>query len=159
MYKIGEKIVYPMHGAGTIVNIEEKEILGDSKQYYIVKVPTSEIKLMVPVESADSIGVRNITDKSKLAEVFDEIDNSPEDIDTNWNKRYRDHLQKMKTGELVKVGVVAKNLLKREKERMLSTCEKKMLTNALHIIVSEISLSESSSPEDVEYKIKARFLV
>ena len=153
MYKVGEKIVYPMHGAGTIVSIEEKEILGDIKKYYIVRLPDSEIKLMVPIDSADSVGVREIVDKNLLNDIFDKIGNTPEDIDVNWNKRYREHLQKMKTGDLVQVGTVVKNLLKREQTRDLSTCEKKMLNNALQIIVSEISLIENKPSSIVQNEL------
>ncbi len=153
MYKVGEKIVYPMHGAGTIVSIEEKEILGDIKKYYIVRLPDSEIKLMVPIDSADTIGVREIVDRKLLKGIFEEINSTPEDTDVNWNKRYREHLQKMKTGDLVQVGTVAKNLLKREQTRDLSTCEKKMLNNALQIIVSEISLIENKSSSAVQSEL------
>lgn len=153
MYKIGENIVYPMHGAGTIVSIEEKEILGSVEQYYIVKVPTSEIKLMVPVSTAQSIGVRSIVEKDTLLKILKEIELSPDESNANWNKRYRDHLQKMKTGNLVQVGTVVKNLIKRENKQPLSTCEKKMLNNALQIMVSEISLSKKQSPQQVETEL------
>ena len=151
MYKVGEKIVYPMHGAGTIVSIEEKEILGDIKKYYIVRLPDSEIKLMVPIDSADSVGVREIVDKNLLNDIFDKIGNTPEDIDVNWNKRYREHLQKMKTGDLVQVGTVVKNLLKREQTR--ADRFKKMLNNALQIIVSEISLIENKPSSIVQNEL------
>ena len=150
MYSIGENIVYPMHGAGTIIGIEEKEILGKMQKYYVVKIPASEIKLMVPVSTADEVGVRQVTEKSELNSIFEEIKASDEKSEANWNKRYRENLSRIKSGSIIEVGKVVKSLTLREESRALSTYEKKMLTNAKNILVSELALAKEDVPENIE---------
>ena len=159
MYEIGENIVYPMHGAGTIISIEEKEILGKIEQYYVVKVPTSEIKLMVPVSTAEVVGVRKIIDETTLKKALKQISLTPDESNTNWNKRYREHLQKLKTGDIVQVGTVVKNLLQRESHHVLSTCEKQMLNNAMQIMTSEISLTRNLPSEQIESELTEFFSI
>ena len=150
LYSIGENIVYPMHGAGTIIGIEEKEILGKMQKYYVVKIPASEIKLMVPVSTADEVGVRQVTEKSELNSIFEEIKASDEKSEANWNKRYRENLSRIKSGSIIEVGKVVKSLTLREESRALSTYEKKMLTNAKNILVSELALAKEDVPENIE---------
>jgi len=99
MFKVGDNIFYPLHGAGTIESIEEKDILGESKKYYIMKMPIGDVKVMVPTENAENIGVRDISDKSVVDEVFKVFDMSAEDEKVSWSKRYRDNMDKMKTGD------------------------------------------------------------
>ena len=153
LYNIGEKIVYPMHGAGIIEAIEEKEILGIMQKYYILKIATTNMDIMVPVATADDIGVRPIIDQSDLCNIFDEIKHYEETDELNWNKRYRLNLQKIKTGSIVEVGQVIKSLLLRENIKALSTCEKKMLNNARQIMASEIVLATGRELEDIELQI------
>ena len=136
MFRIGDNIVYPMHGAGTIDSIEEKEILGEKLQYYVIKMP-GEVKVMVPTSKAESLGVRGIIDETEMSQ--------------NWNKRYRDNLDKMKTGDIYQVADVVRNLTFQQKEKgTLSTGEKKMLSNARLILVSELALAEKTPQDEVE---------
>ena len=151
MYQIGEKIVYPMHGAGVVQAIEEKEVMGEKQSYYVLKIPTTEMKLMVPVEKAESIGVRPVISPSDINKVKGE----DEEESDNWNKRYRENLSKIKTGNIVEVAKVVKSLAHREMDKPLSTCEKKMLTNARHILVSELVLATDDKEEVVEKEIDA----
>ena len=153
MYNIGEKIVYPMHGAGVIEAIEQKEILGQLQQYYILKIATTHMDIMVPVATADSIGVRPIIDKKDLGGIIEEIKHYDEKDELNWNKRYRLNLQKLKTGSIIEVGHVIKSLLLRESVKALSTCEKKMLTNARQIMASELVLATGDALSDIEKQI------
>ena len=153
LYNIGEKIVYPMHGAGIIEAIEQKEILGKLQQYYILKITTTHMDIMVPVATADDIGVRPIIDKKDLGKIIEEIKHYDEADEQNWNKRYRLNLQKLKTGDIIEVGHVIKSLLIRESARPLSTCEKKILTNARQIMASEIVLATGEDIESVEKQI------
>ena len=153
LYNIGEKIVYPMHGAGIIEAIEQKEILGQLQQYYILKIATTHMDIMVPVATADSIGVRPIIDKKDLDKIIEEIKHHDEEDELNWNKRYRLNLQKIKTGDIVEVGRVIKSLLLRESVKTLSTCEKKMLTNARQIMASELVLATGNELDDIEKQI------
>lgn len=155
MYQIGEKIVYPMHGAGVVQAIEEKEIMGEKQSYYVLKIPTTEMKLMVPVEKAESIGVRPVISPSDIEKMFNKVKGEDEEESGNWNKRYRENLSKIKTGNIVEVAKVVKSLAHREMDKPLSTCEKKMLTNARHILVSELVLATNDREETVEKEIDA----
>ena len=160
MFNVGDKIVYPMHGAGTIDAIEEKDILGEKQAYYIIKMP-GEVKVMVPTAKAEEIGVRNIINKENAGKVFQILEENETEMSNNWNKRYRDNMEKMKSGNVYEVANVVRNLAFKQKEKGLSTGEKKMLNNAKQILVSELVLAEHSSQEEVENlidnKIEASF--
>ena len=149
MFNIGDKIVYPMHGAGTIDAIEEKNILGEKHNYYIIKMP-GEVKVMVPTDKAEEVGVRNIIDKEEAAKVMTVLGENETEMSHNWNKRYRDNMDKMKSGDIYEVADVVRNLSFKQKEKGLSTGEKKMLNNAKQILVSELVLAEHASQEEVE---------
>ena len=149
MFNVGDKIVYPMHGAGTIDAIEEKDILGEKQAYYIIKMP-GEVKVMVPTAKAEEIGVRNIINKENANKVFQILEANETEMSNNWNKRYRDNMEKMKSGDIYEVADVVRNLSFKQKEKGLSTGEKKMLSNAKQILVSELVLAEHASQEEVE---------
>ena len=150
MFNIGDNIVYPMHGAGTISSIEEKEILGEKQQYYIIKMP-GEVMVMVPTAKAEAMGVRNVIDEKSANSVLQVLEKDETEMSNNWNKRYRENLDKMKTGNIYEVADVVRNLSLKQKEKgTLSTGEKKMLLNAKQILVSELVLAEHSSKEEIE---------
>lgn len=150
MFNIGDNIVYPMHGAGTISSIEEKEILGEKQQYYIIKMP-GEVMVMVPTAKAEAMGVRNVIDEKSASSVLQVLEKDETEMSNNWNKRYRENLDKMKTGNIYEVADVVRNLSFKQKEKgTLSTGEKKMLLNAKQILVSELVLAEHSSKEEIE---------
>lgn len=149
MFNVGDKIVYPMHGAGVIDAIEEKDILGEKQAYYILKMP-GEVKVMVPTAKAEDIGVRSIIDKNSAEKVFGVLEANETEMSMNWNKRYRDNMDKMKSGDIYEVADVVRNLSFKQKEKGLSTGEKKMLTNAKQILVSELVLTEHASQEEIE---------
>ena len=149
MFNIGDKIVYPMHGAGTIDSIEEKDILGEKQSYYILKMP-GEVKVMVPTAKAEQVGVRYIIDKGTADKVYEVIEHDETEMNKNWNKRYRDNMDKLKSGDVYEIADVVRNLSFKQKEKGLSTGEKKMLTNAKQILVSELVLAEHSSKDEME---------
>ncbi len=149
MFNVGDKIVYPMHGAGTIDSIEEKDILGEKQSYYILRMP-GEVKVMIPTAKAEEVGVRNIIDKNSADKVISVLEQNETDMDKNWNKRYRDNMDKMKSGDIYEIADVVRNLSFKQKEKGLSTGEKKMLNNAKQILVSELVLAEHASQEEVE---------
>ena len=152
MFNVGDKIVYPMHGAGVIDAIEEKDILGEKQAYYILKMP-GEVKVMIPTAKADEVGVRNIIDKESADKVLGVLEKDETQMDKNWNKRYRDNMEKMKSGDVYEIADVVRNLSFKQKEKGLSTGEKKMLNNAKQILVSELVLAEHSSQDEVEQLI------
>ena len=154
MFNVGDKIVYPMHGAGVIDAIEEKDILGEKQSYYILKMP-GEVKVMVPTAKAEEVGVRNVIDKSSADKVIGVLEQDETAMDKNWNKRYRDNMEKMKSGDIYEVADVVRNLSFKQKEKGgLSTGEKKMLNNAKQILISELVLAEHASQEEVEQLVE-----
>ena len=153
MFSVGDKIVYPMHGAGTIDSIEEKDILGEKQSYYILKMP-SDVKVMIPTAKAEEVGVRNIIDKQSAEKVFKTLGQDETEMDKNWNKRYRNNMDKMKSGDIYEVADVVRNLSFKQKEKGLSTGEKKMLNNAKQILVSELVLAEHANKDEVEEQIE-----
>ncbi len=150
MFKIGDKVVYPNHGAGTIVGIEVKKILGEEKKYYIMKLPIGEMKVMIPVENVDEIGIRNVIDSEEADEVLRILKGDKSKMSQNWNRRYRANMEKLKTGDIYEVAEVVRNLTIRDYEKGLSTGEKKMLSNSRQILISELVLAKDIGEEDAE---------
>lgn len=141
MYAIGDKISYPMHGAGIIEKIEEKEILGEMRQYYVLKVSGNDMKVMIPVDTSEDIGVRSIIDVTDIQKIIDVLSAETTQMPSNWNRRYRENMEKLKTGNVLQVAEVVRNLIRTERDKKLSAGEKKMLTNARQILQSEIILA------------------
>ena len=140
MFTIGDKIVYPMHGAGVIEQIEEKKILGEVRKYYILKVPCGDMKIMIPVDGIRQIGVRAVVSFDELVDVMNILESETSEMSANWNRRYRENMDKLKTGDVLEVAEVVRNLIRTDREKKLSTGEKKMLTNAKQILSSELIL-------------------
>lgn len=149
MFNVGDKIVYPMHGAGIIEKIEERAILDEKQTYYIIKMP-GEVKVMVPTAKAEEIGVRNIIDKDTAGKVISVLEQDSTEMSLKWNKRYRDNVEKMKSGDVFEVADIVRNLTFKQKDKGLSTTEKKMLLNARQILVSELVLAGDKQKEEVE---------
>jgi CarD family transcriptional regulator len=150
MFNVGDKIVYPMHGAGIIESIEEKEILGQKQNYYVVKMPIGDLKVMIPTNNVDDIGVREVIDYKEVDKVFEILQDQSVNITSNWNKRYRENMVKIKSGDIFEVADVVRTLMLREKEKGLSTGERKMLNNARQILVSELVLAKGSEQIEIE---------
>jgi CarD family transcriptional regulator len=135
-------VVYPMHGAGVIEAIEEREILGEIKQYYVMKIPIGDMKVMIPLGNGNEIGLREVTDEISINEIITGLKKDEVTLSTNWNRRYRANMDKIKTGDIQEVAEVVKELMYREREKGLSTGERKMLDNARQILISELVLSK-----------------
>ena len=156
MFSIGDKVVYPMHGAGTIEKIEQKEMLGNSQDYYIIKMPVGDMKLMVPTDKAENIGIREVAEKSVTDQVFSVLQ-KPKDPyvhDVNWSKRYNMNAEKIKSGDILEVAEVVRELSHRHMQRGLSIGEKKMLSTAKNILLSEMVLSQNESQDLLDQKIE-----
>lgn len=152
-YSIGDKIVYPMHGAGEIQDIEEKEILGEIRSYYIMDVPNEDMEIMIPVDNIEDIGIRDVISRDEIDKVMDVLKAPSSEMSGNWNHRNRENMEKLKTGDIFEVAEVVRNLVRIEREKHLSTGEKKMLANAKQILSSEIILVTGSSEEEAEQMI------
>lgn len=150
MYAIGDKIVYPLHGAGIIEAIEERVIMGKKQQYYIMRISSCNMTVMIPMNNCEEIGIRDVIDKDEARKVLENFKNEPLHLDDNWNRRQRENLVKIKSGDIYQVLCVLKDLLYRDRVKGLSTSERKILNNAKQIIVSELVLSEIATKEDIE---------
>jgi CarD family transcriptional regulator len=157
LFKIGDKVVYPMHGAGVIEAIEEKEVLGEKKQYYILRLPVGDMKVMVPISTCRKVGLREVIDQEGIRKVFRILKEDSTTMSSNWNRRYRANLEKIKSGDVYEVAEVVRNLIQREKEKGLSSGEKKMLENARQILVSELALAIELEEEKTKFLIDNAF--
>jgi CarD family transcriptional regulator len=149
MYKIGDKIVYPMHGAGIIEAIEEREIFEETKPYYIMQIVSEGLQILIPVDKVDDIGVRTIVSQSVIDEMIESLKLPMDVMEKNWNRRYREHLERLKTGDIFEVAKVVKNLILLDRLKGLSTGEKKMLNNARNFIVSEMVLIQDKDKQEI----------
>ncbi len=149
MFGIGDKVVYPMHGAGVIESIEEKEILGNTKKYYIMRMPIGDMKLMIPLDKVDHIGLRQVVQTDTVQRVLTMLSEEEDDTHINWNQRYRANMDKMKSGDIYDIAGVVRNLMLREREKGLSTGERKMLDQAKQILISEVALVKEMKSTEV----------
>ena len=148
--KIGDRIVYPMHGAGEISGIEENEVGGVVNSYYILRVPLGNMKLMLPVDKIDEMGLREIIDKSQVAEVEKVLCDKADIPQGSWNKRYHANLDRMKTGNILEVAAIARNLSRQTLIKKISNGEQRLLDSARQILISELMYALDKSAEDVE---------
>ena len=148
MYKIGDKILYPMHGAGTIEKIESREILGEMKEYYILNISCGGMSLMLPVDNCDKIGVRSIVSLEELSAAIGVLGEESTKMADNWNKRQRENMDKLKSGRIDVTAEIVRNLTRIDRDRRLSAGEKKMLNNARRILASEIMLVKGISGDE-----------
>lgn len=157
MFNIGDKVVYPMHGAGVIEAIEEKEILGTKKQYYVMSIPVGDMKVMIPLDNVRQVGLREIIDGEDVEQVFSVLRENHSKMSINWNRRYRMNMEKIKSGDIFKVAEVVSSLMGREKDKGLSTGERKMLENARQILISELVLARNCCEGEIDEIIQRFF--
>ncbi len=150
MFNIGDNIVYPMYGAGIITDIVEKDFLGEKRSYYCVSLPYCRMEAQVPVDNCEKLGVREITDKSRIDEVITVLHGETEAMNPNWNKRYRDNTERMRTGDILEVAAVVRNLVRTDRVKPLSTGEKKLLASAKQILASELIYVGGYTMEEAE---------
>ena len=153
MFQVGDKIVHPMHGAGVIESIVNQKIDGTSRQYYVMKIPMGGMLVMIPTVNSSEIGVRAVVDSDTAEELIESLSGIEIDMTSNWNRRYRENMLRIKSGDLTEVAKVVKGLTARERERGLSTGERKMLHSAKQILISELVLAQSSNYDEVERRI------
>lgn len=157
MFSVGDKVVYPMHGAGIIEAIEEREILGRKKNYYIMHLPLGDMKVMIPTDNVEEIGLRDIISQEEVKKVVEVLRHEKTKMSSNWNRRYRANMQKIKSGNIYEVAEVVRNLQLRDQEKGLSTGERKMLSNAKQILISELVLANNMDEETAKEMIDRLF--
>ena len=153
MFQIGDKIVHPMHGAGVRDSIATQRVNGVVRDYYVLKLPVGGMQVMVPTENSAEIGVRPIVAAGKAEEIIVALRDIQVENDSNWNRRYRENMLRLKSGDLMEVARVMKGLILRDEKKGLSTGERKMLHSAKQILISEIVLSQNASYEEIEGRI------
>ncbi|MBO5975812.1 MAG: CarD family transcriptional regulator [Oscillospiraceae bacterium] len=150
MYKIGDRIAHPLHGAGTISAIESRRINGINRDYYMMHIPVGDMTVMIPTETCAIIGIRPVIDGARAAVILSSIPDIEISDNTNWNKRYRENMVRIKSGDLLEVAAVIKSLIYRDNERGLSTGERKMLHSAKQIFISELVIAMGIAYEEAE---------
>ena len=154
MFNVGDSVVYPMHGAGVIESIEDRQVLGETRSYYIIRISRGKMQVMVPVDGSDKVGLRAIVKPDELNEVYEVLKAESTPMDDNWNRRNRENMDKLKTGNLPLVAEVIRNLVRVDRVKKLSTGEKKMLSNSKLILASEMEVSLGISEEEALTKIE-----
>lgn len=142
LFQIGDGIVYPMHGAGKIKAIEDREISGEKQKYYIINMSIGNMELMIPEKSMLSSGIRPVTDLSALKTIINSFEHGEADHSLVWKQRYKINMEKIKTGNLKEEAEVVRDLMNIQKEKSLNGSEKKMLDNVQHFLISELELIE-----------------
>ena len=154
MYQVGDRVVHPMHGAGIIESIVQERLGGHLGSYYVFRMPSGGLTLKIPTGSCGAIGVRALSTSGRIREVLSAIPGLEIDRTTNWNRRYRENLNRLKSGDLLEVARVIKGLMWRDREKGLSNGERKMLHSAKQILVSEVVLVEGHTYPDAEQRVE-----
>lgn len=147
--KIGDRIVYPMHGAGEVSGIEENEVGGETKSYYVLRLPMGNLKLMLPIDKIDEIGLRDVIGKEKIPEVAEVLSGEAEQSQGSWNKRFHANLDRMKTGDILEVAAIARNLMRQNEKKKISSGEQRLLETARQILISELVFALDKTPEEI----------
>ena len=149
-FTVGETVVYPHHGAALIEEIKTRVIKGEERQYLVLKVQQGDLTVRVPADNAEYVGVRDVVGAEGLERVFDVLRQPYTEEPTNWSRRYKANLEKIASGDVIKVAEVVRDLWRRERERGLSAGEKRMLAKARQILVSELALAEKTNEDKAE---------
>lgn len=152
-YQIGDRVAHPLHGAGVISAVEQKRIDGVVRSYYVMRLPFGDMLIKFPQDTCEQVGVRPILSGDELRDILRRVPDIDLDMEPNWNKRYRENMQRIRSGDLLTVSGVIKGLLRRDSIRSLSTGERKMLHAAKQILASEIALAMELSYDEVEQHI------
>ena len=152
-FQIGDKVAHPMYGAGVLESVVQKKVGGVVQEYYIMKLAKSSMIVMIPTQGSEEIGVRPVVDPDQADRVLAAIPSIQVEMTANWNRRYRENMERLKSGDLLEVARVVKGLTLRDATRSLSTGERKMLHSARQILISELVLSKSLSYETVEAQL------
>ena len=148
MYKVGDKVVYPHHGAGTVVKREKREVLGEKREYLTIKILHNDMTVNVPAENAERVGLRKVIDEEAVKKVVKYLTSGGTEMPKNWNRRFKHNRDKMKTGDIYELAEVVRNLALRDGEKGLSTGEKQMYVKAKKILASELMYAKTMSEDE-----------
>jgi CarD family transcriptional regulator len=148
LYDVGEKVVYPHHGAGTVVKKESREVLGQKREYLTIKILHNDMTVQVPAENAEKVGLRKVIDEDMVTVVVKALTGNGTQMPKNWNRRFKHNRDKMKTGDILELAEVVRNLALRDHEKGLSTGEKQMFVKAKKILASELMYAKNMDEEE-----------
>jgi CarD family transcriptional regulator len=148
LFEVGDKVVYPHHGAGTVVKKEKREILGQTREYLTIQILHNDMTVNVPVENAEQVGLRTVIDEDLVNMVVKALTGGSTEMPKNWNRRFKHNRDKMKTGDIFELAEVVKNLSLRDHEKGLSTGEKQMFVKAKKILASELMYAKAVDEEE-----------
>ena len=152
MFKIGEKVVYPAHGVGKIEGIQTQVISGTEQRFYMLRILDSEMKIMIPIENAQIVGLRKVINKQMVTQVYKVLRQKQRRVmgdQPTWNRRYREYMEKIKTGSILEIATVLRDLFVLKEDKELSFGERKMLDTAKNLLVKELSIARSHSEEKI----------
>ena len=147
--KIGDKVVYPMHGAGEVVGVEEHEVGGEKKSYYVLSLPLGNLKLMLPIHRVEELGLREIIDASKWEDVKSVLSDETESSQGSWNKRFHATLERLKTSDILEVAAVARNLTRQHVRKKISSGERRLMELSRQILISELTYVLDKNSDEV----------
>ena len=148
MYKVGDKVVYPHHGAGTVVKKETREVLGEKREYLTIQILHNDMTVNVPAENAEAVGLRKVINEDTVKEVVKALTGNGTTMPKNWNRRFKHNRDKMKTGDIFELAEVVRNLSLRDRDKGLSTGEKQMFVKAKKILISELMYAKGMDEEE-----------
>ena len=152
-FRVGDKVVYPHHGAATIEKKEKKDVFGEKRDYLILRLAYGDLTLMVPVDSTEEVGLREVVSKSEVKKVLNVLKEDESKMAANWSRRFKNNIEKLRSGDIYQVAEVVRNLSIRERERGLSAGEKRMITKARQILISELAFATNEDEEKAEAMI------
>lgn len=147
--KIGDKVVYPMHGAGEITGIEDNDVGGEINSYYVFRLPMGDMKLMLPVDNVEEIGLRELITPAQVEEVVAVLTAETEQFQGSWNKRFHLNLERLKTGDILDAASVARNLSRQNSKKKVSSGERRLLDLSRQILISELVYVCNKTPEEI----------
>ena len=150
MYRKGDTVVHPEHGAAVITDLRERDFLGERKKYFVLRLAYGDLTLMVPVDNTKDVGLRQVVSKQEVKKVLDVLREDESKMATNWSRRFKNNMEKLHSGDPYQVAEVVKNLSIRERSKGLSAGEKRMLAKARQILVSELVFAVGSTEDEAE---------
>jgi CarD family transcriptional regulator len=152
-FDVGDKVVYPHHGAAIIERRETKQAFGEEREYLVLRLAYGELTLMVPADNTDQVGLREVINDEEVEEVFAVLRKKEARMPTNWSRRFKNHVEKLKSGDIYQVAEVVRNLSLRDRDKGLSAGEKRMLAKARQILTSELTFALNVGEEEAEAKL------
>ena len=153
MFRKGDIVVHPEHGAAVIQELREKEFLGEKRTYLVLRVAYGDLTLLIPVDSTEQVGLRQVVSKNEVKKVLNVLKEDESKMAANWSRRFKNNIEKLRSGDIYQVAEVVRNLSIRERERGLSAGEKRMIQKARQILVSELTYATGGTEEKAEAMI------